>query len=358
MTGLRYRTAGESHGAGITVIVEGLPFGLAWDQGFIDRALARRQKGYGRSKRQQMEEDRARVLGGLKKGVTTGGPLALFIENKDQSIERLPIPTTPRPGHADLAGCLKYETRDIRAVLERASARETAGRVAAGAAAALLLREFGIRCSSRVLEVGGVRGDRAVRRAIDTAARSGDSLGGIFEVSVAGVPPGLGGYDVAENRLNARLAQALFAINAIKGVEVGLGFEAARLPGSKVQDEIYYRRGAPWGGFYRKTNRLGGIEGGISTGARIVLRAGMKPIPTLRKGLRTVNLETLRPARAVYQRSDVCAVPAAAVVGEFAVAFEIARAFLERFSGDSLVSVRRAFADYRQALAKNLPSAT
>lgn len=342
MTALCYRTAGESHGKGITVIVEGLPFGLVWDQEFVDGELTRRQQGYGRSKRQQIESDCAQVLGGLKGGKTSGGPLALFIANKDNTLDRLPDLHTPRPGHADLAGCLKYETKDIRAVMERASARETAGRVAAGASAKLLLREFGIEVTSRVLEVGAVRGEAKIRQAIDAAAKQGDSLGGIFEVVAQGVPPGLGGYDTAQSRLGARLGAALLSINAIKGVEIGLGFEAARLPGSKVQDEIFYRRGKPWGGFYRKTNRLGGLEGGISNGMPIVLRAAMKPIPTLRKGLRTVDLRTMKPAKAIYQRSDVTAIWAATVVGEAEIAFSLAGAFLERYGGDSMTMLRRA----------------
>lgn len=341
MTALSYRTAGESHGKGITVIVEGIPFGLRWDQSFVDSELARRQQGYGRSKRQQIEKDHAQVLGGIKGGKTNGGPLALFIANKDNTLDRLPDLFTPRPGHADLAGCLKYETKDIRAVMERASARETAGRVAAGASAKLLLRELGIEVRSRVLEVGGVRKAGAMRKAIDAAGARGDSLGGIFEIVMRGVPPGLGGYDTAQSRLGARLGSALLSINAIKGVEIGLGFEAARLPGSKVQDEIFYKKGGIGGGFFRKTNRLGGIEGGISNGMPIVLRAAMKPIPTLRKGLRTVDLRTMKPTKAIYQRSDVTAIWAAAVVGEAEIAFSLAGAFLEKYGGDSMSALRR-----------------
>lgn len=377
MSGLRYLTGGESHGLGITVLIEGLPFGFSWDEAFVNEALQRRQHGYGRSKRQQIERDQVKVLGGLKKGKSTGGPLVLFVENKDQSIERLPNLKTPRPGHADLVGCLKNESDDIRAVLERASARETAGRVAAGASAALFLQEFGIRCFAHVTQIGSVRAksselslakattqrnrspffsldskaDQQMRKLVDQVSEQGDSLGGVFEIWVDGLPPGLGDYSNPTQRLGSRLGAAILSIPAIKGFEIGLGFEAARLIGSQVQDEILWKRNAAWGGFTRKTNRLGGLEGGMSNGQRLILRAAMKPISTLRKGLQTVDLHSKKATRAVYQRSDVCAVPAASVVGENLVAFEIASAFLEKFAGDSMQAVRRSFKSYQKSLS-------
>ncbi|HKB15620.1 MAG TPA: chorismate synthase [Planctomycetota bacterium] len=386
MSELRYRTAGESHGPALLAVVEGIPAGLRLEASAIDGDLARRQGGYGRSRRQALERDRVRILSGLKGGATLGSPIALLVGNADASIERLPNLRAPRPGHADLAGCLKYGTRDVRAVLERSSARETVARVAAGAVARALLREFAVEVFGYVLAVGGVRaapraipGWRggpleaaglaileearaardaspfasldpraagAMRREVETAAREGDTVGGLFEVVALGVPPGLGSFATGEGRIDGRLARAMMSIPAVKGVEIGLGFAAARMRGSRVHDPILRREGSGWAGWARHGNRAGGIEGGVTNGEPLLVRAAMKPLPTLRRGLPSVNLETRAPERGTFQRSDVCAVPAASVVGEAAVAFEIARAFLEKFGGDSISEVsaaRRAY---------------
>jgi chorismate synthase len=372
MSPLSYRTAGESHGPGLLVLIEGLPAGLPFDAAWVDSQLSRRQRGPGRSKRQQIETDRIRLLSGTKGGITIGSPLAMTIPNQDATIEELPNPTVPRPGHADLAGAQKLASRDIRGVLERASARETAARTAAGAVAAHLLRSFGIEVLGFVREIGGVaapgdplaadarsRRDASPFYSLDSAAdarfaelveeatQAGDTLGGVVEVIATGVPPGLGHYASSDARLDGRLAAALMSIPAIKAVEIGLGFEAARLRGSEVHDGIAFDRSRPFGGFHRTSNRAGGIEGGMTNGEAVVVRVAMKPIPTLKRGLGSIDLKTLRPAPATYQRSDVCSVPAASVVAESAVAFELARAFLEKFPGDTLDAVRDAFASWR-----------
>ncbi len=388
MSDLRYRTAGESHGPALLAIVEGVPAGLALEPAAIDGDLARRQGGFGRSRRQSLERDRVRILSGIKGGWTLGSPIALLVENADASIDRLPNLRAPRPGHADLAGCLKYGTRDVRAVLERASARETVARVAAGAVARVLLREFAVEVFGYVLEVGAVRAAPrqvpawkggpleaeglsllaearaardaspfgsldpraagAMRREVEAATREGDTVGGLFEVVALGVPPGLGSFATGEGRIDGRLAQAMMSIQAVKGVEIGLGFAAARMRGSRVHDPIHRKEGSGWAGWARGGNRAGGIEGGVTNGEPLLVRAAMKPLPTLRRGLPSVNLETRAPEGGTFQRSDVCAVPAASVVGEAAVAFEIARAFLEKFGGDSIPQVsaaRRAYLD-------------
>jgi chorismate synthase len=362
---LRFLTAGESHGPALTAIVEGLPTGLQLDEEQINCQLHRRQGGYGRSSRQQIEQDRAILTAGLAAGRTSGGPLALQIENHDwanwQGGEILPL-TVPRPGHADLAGALKYGLGDLRPVLERASARETAARVAVGAVARCLLAEFGLQVGSYVVEIGGVVADlpdlphdelwaqaedsevrcpdpvaaEAMRRRIDEARQAGDSLGGLFVVVGLGVPPGLGSYIHWDRRLDGRLAAAVMSIPAVKGVEIGPAFDNARHSGSQVHDEIVPQAGR----LVRPTNRAGGLEGGISNGQPIVLRAAMKPIPTTLVPQRSVDLASGAPATTQYQRSDVCAVPAAAVVGEAMVAWVLAEALVEKLGGDSLAEMK------------------
>jgi len=382
---LCYITAGESHGKGLTAILEGVPAGLPLHVEDMNRDLARRQVGYGRGGRMQIEKDRVEIHAGVRHGETLGSPIALFIKNLDwvnweQIMSEDPeirdegrSVTRPRPGHADLAGGIKYRQRDLRNVLERSSARETAVRVAVGAVARRFLQEFGIEVISHVVEIGGigialekfltVKKIRAVaeksdlrcvdsnaadkiRKRIDRAVAEGDSLGGVFEVIVSGVPVGLGSHVHYSRKLNSRLAGAVMSIQAIKGVEVGIGFEASRRPGSEVHDEIFHSKAK---GFYRKTNRAGGIEGGISNGENIVLRAAMKPIPTLIKPLRSVDIETKRAFKASVERSDVCAVPAAGVIAEAVVAFELARAMVEKFGGDSLSEMKWNYENYLKA---------
>jgi len=386
MTRLEWRTAGESHGPCLIGVVEGVPAGLELDVERIDRELARRQGGYGRGGRMKIETDRIELLSGLRGGVTLGSPIAFRVHNKDHTIEKLPVPTNPRPGHADLAGCQKYGHRDPRAVLERASARETAARVAAAGIARQVLEAFGVEVFAHVVELAGEAAraafaedpaerrrlrdaseffsldpaaDEAMRAAVDRARAEQDSLGGIFEVRALGVPPGLGGYASADQRLTARLGQALFSIPAMKGVEFGLGFEAARRPGSEVHDPIVpgpgpgpgTRGSGAWGRFARASNNAGGLEGGMSTGEPIVARVAMKPIPTLRRGMPTVDFVTGEAVRATYQRSDVTSVPAASVVGEAMVALCLAQAFLEKFGGDSMEQVRASWEDHRERVA-------
>lgn len=380
MTRLSWTTAGESHGTALVAVLSGVPAGLELDVGAVDAELARRQRGYGRGGRMKIERDAVEVLSGLRAGRTLGSPIALLIPNRDATIEKLPVPTNPRPGHADLVGCQKLWSRDPRAVLERASARETAARTALGAVARQVLGQFEVEVFAHVVELGGVRveaaalaralaaerrelreasefhtldpeGDARLRAAVDAAREAGDSLGGVFEVVATGLPPGLGGYQTAPERLTARLGAALFSIPAIKGVEFGLGFEAARRPGSQVQDAIRAGQG-PWGRFARASNRAGGLEGGLTTGEPLVARAAMKPIPTLRAGVPTVDFESGEERLATYQRSDVTSVPAASVVGEAVVALELASAFLERFGGDSMEQVREAWAAHRTALRR------
>jgi len=384
MKGLRWVTAGESHGKALVGILEGMPAGLALDVGRVDAELARRQRGYGRGGRMKIEQDRIELLSGTKGGLTIGAPLAFTILNHDQTIERLPTPTNPRPGHADLAGCQKFGHRDPRAVLERASARETATRVALGALARQLLEAFGIELFAHVLELGGVAvredawdaaGERraelrdaseflcldpasedSLRARVDEARDARDSLGGVFEVRVLGLPPGLGSYANPYDRLTARLGAALFSIPAMKGVEFGLGFDAARVPGSRMHDALVPAAQAPasasarWGRFARTTNRAGGLEGGMTTGEALVARVAMKPIPSLRAGLPSVEFATGAAVEATYQRSDVTSVPAASVVGEAVLALELGSAFLEKFAGDSLEQLRASFVGWRDGV--------
>lgn len=378
MTRLTWRTAGESHGPALVGIVEGIPAGLALSTDRIDLELARRQRGYGRGGRMKIETDTVTILSGLKSGLTLGSPIAFQVSNKDSVIEKLPIPGNPRPGHADLAGCLKYGHRDPRAVLERASARETAARVAAGAIARQVLEAFGVEVFAHVLGVGGVEvdpgvfeaaGDRRaelrdrsefltlqpdsdgpMKEAVDAAKADQDSLGGLIEVRAWGLPPGLGSYQSGPERLTARLGAALFSIPAIKSVEIGMGLEVARRRGSEVHDPIVPSEGGPTR-YSRPTNHAGGLEGGVTNGEPIVLRAAMKPIPSLRQGMPSVEFESGEATRATYQRSDVTSVPAASVVGEAVVSMALAEAFLEKYGGDSMDQVRAAWEHHRREAA-------
>ncbi|PIE22743.1 MAG: chorismate synthase [Planctomycetota bacterium] len=380
--GLSFRTAGESHGRGLVAILEGLPKGLPIDTAFVDRQLRRRQGGYGRGGRQRIESDHVEVLTGIYRGRSIDAPLALWVENRDDKIEELPEPTRPRPGHVDLVGCQRHGDRDIRACLERASARETAARVAAGAVAQLLLRELGLAVLGHVVELGGVctgqeRGagleslsdlerarerveaspfgvlpegwDGRLRDAVDRVAKQGDSLGGVVEVVAVGMPPGLGSYAQWNERLDGRLAQALISIQAFKGVEIGLGFDSARQPGSEVHDEIIR---SDDGSVRRRSNRAGGIEGGLSTGEPIVLRAAKKPIATVRRRLASIDLKDGSPAEAGFERSDVTAVPAAAVIAEAMVALILADAVLTFFAGAHVDLLRAACEAHRERAAK------
>jgi chorismate synthase len=399
MNKLRFLTAGESHGKGLVGILEGIPSGLPLSSNDIDKELKRRQGGYGRGGRMKIESDHAEIISGVRWGQTIGSPIALFIENKDwknwqEIMSESPVEikgemdnrflplTRPRPGHADLAGAMKYNHKDIRNVLERSSARETAIRVAIGAIAKKFLSEFQIYVRSYVTQIGDVKTDisaiksnesellslfekaeNSVTRCpdkettekmvelIDRAIKKGDTLGGIFEVFVTGIPVGLGSYIQWDKRINSKIAEALMGIQAIKGVEIGLGFKMASQFGSEVMDEIFYEGSEEsMQGFYRKTNYSGGIEGGMTNGMPIIIRAVMKPIPTLRKPLRSVDILTKEPFEAAYERSDVCAVPAASVIAEAMTALVIADSFLEKFGGDSMEETKRNYRGYLKYL--------
>jgi chorismate synthase len=346
---LRLTTAGESHGPALVGILTGLPAGLTLDRDAIDADLARRQQGYGRSPRQQIEQDRVEVLAGLRHGRTLGTPLALLVENRDHknwTWGMSPWPpegepegkgtkpvTLPRPGHADLAGALKFGHEDVRNTLERASARQTAITVAAGAVAKALLAEVGVDVAGSVVAIGDV----------DSAKADRDTVGGVVEVRARGVPPGLGSYATRDERLDARLAAALMGTQAVKGVEIGEGFALANLRGSQAHDEIL-------SGLRRETNRAGGIEGGVSNGEEIVVRAAMKPLPTLMRPLRSVDLESGEPGEALVERSDTAAVEALSVVAEASVVFELARAAREKFGGDSLADFLAAHRAYLERI--------
>ena len=348
-------TAGESHGPALVALLTGLPAGLRLDREAIDANLGRRQQGYGRSPRQQLETDRVEVLAGLRHGLTLGTPLALVVRNLDHKNWQWgmsPWPpegepegkgtkpvTLPRPGHADLAGVLKYGHEDVRNALERASARHTAVHVAAGAVAKALLAELGVVVAGRAIEIGGATGDEGMREATDAARADRDTLGGIVEVVATGVPPGLGSYAEKADRLDARLAAALMGIQAVKAVELGDGLALARDRGSQAHDEI-----DP--GLARRSNRAGGLEAGVTNGEPVVARAAMKPLPTLMRPLDSVDLATGDPAQALVERSDVQAVEALAVVAEAAVAWELARAAREKFGGDALVDMLAAHRSY------------
>jgi len=359
---LTLTTAGESHGPALVAVVTGIPAGLVLDREAIDADLRRRQQGYGRSPRQQIETDEVEVLTGLRQGRTIGTPLTLVVRNRDhknwtygmspwppdgepQGKGTKPV-TLPRPGHADLSGVMKYDLPDVRDALERASARHTASIVAAGTVAKTLLAEIGVTVEGSVLEVGGARGEDAIRAAIDDARAERDTLGGIVEIRAEGVPPGLGSYATKAERLDARLAATLLGTQAVKGVEIGDGFALAGLRGSAAHDEIF-RDGD---GFFRETNHAGGIEAGMSNGAAIVVRAAMKPLPTLMRPLRSVDLASGEPAAALVERSDVCAIEALAVVGEAVVAFELAAAAREKFGGDSVGDFVAAHRSYLERI--------
>jgi chorismate synthase len=382
----RFLTAGESHGEALTAVIDGVPAGLPLTEAEINGDLARRQRGYGRGGRMKIERDQAHISSGVRWGLTLGSPISLTIQNRDwenwKSAMAVGAPppgapaktvTRPRPGHADLAGAMKYGHHDIRNVLERSSARETTARVAVAGVAKRLLSEFGISILSHVMEIGGVRvgplerpweeireraeasevrcadptAERAMIEAIDQAKAAGDTLGGVFEVVAIGCPVGLGSYVQWDRKLDGLLAQAFCSIHAIKGAEIGLGFEAARRPGSQVHDEILFDEET---GFQRASNSAGGLEGGVTNGQPVIVRAVMKPISTLRKPLRSVDVATKEAVEAVVERSDVCAVPAAGVVGEAMMAIVLARAFLEKFGGDSVDEIRRNHQAYLESL--------
>jgi chorismate synthase len=431
MSCLRFLTAGESHGKSLTGILEGIPSGLPVSVEDIDRDLKRRQSGHGRGARMKIESDHVEILSGVRGGKTIGSPITLFIENKDwknwQDVmsPELPHPyhplakgglsggdvTRPRPGHADLPGAIKYGQHDLRNILERSSARETAMRVALGAIAKKFLIAFDIKVGSYVIQIGRIKvqsskfntpiaplqkGSKSglesglfpekllslfekaerspvrcpdeeisakMTKLIDKVTKDGNSIGGIFEAFVTGVPIGLGSHMQWDKRIDGRLAQALMGIQAIKGVEVGFGFEMARHFGSEVMDEIFYRAKSKeqraksinselTAGFYRKTNYAGGIEGGMTNGMPIIMRAAMKPIPTLRRPLQSVDIITKKPVEAAYERSDICAVPAAGVIGEAMIALIIADAFLEKFGGDSITETKRNYDSYIEYIKK------
>jgi chorismate synthase len=386
---LKFYTAGESHGQALLAFVSGLPASLPVDVSFINHELHRRQLGYGRGGRQKIEKDRADIFAGVRHGQTIGAPIALRIENRDWANWEniLPVEATagsagkerkllaPRPGHADLAGSQKFNFHDARYVLERASARETAARVAAGAFAKLLLREFGTEIASHTVQVGHVRLERAatweeiqavsanldsplrcidnatqekMRAEVDAALKAGNTVGGIFEIVAHNVPVGLGSHAQWDEKLDGRLAQALMSVQAVKAVEIGAGVAAAGSYGSEVQDEIFYDKNARR--FRRSTNRAGGLEGGITNGEDVVVRGYLKPISTLRQALHTADMVTKEPVEAAYERSDWCVVPAGAVAGEAMIALVLADAFLQKFGGDSLSEMRRNFDNYARQI--------
>jgi len=384
---LRFETAGESHGQCLVATLTGLPAGIPISLDFLNRELWRRQQGYGRGGRMKIETDRVEIVSGVRHSKTIGSPISIIIENKDWKnwTEALPVEnvdgaedkrkpvTRPRPGHADLAGCIKYNFHDARYVLERASARETAGRVAVGALAKTFLAQFDIGILSHVIGVGGVRLERQaaweelvtlsqrdevtlgcvdadteakMKEFVDQAYRTGDTAGGVFEVVAHNLPPGLGSHITWDTRLDGRLAQAIVSMQAVKGVEIGFAAEGAAAFGSRVQDTIHYNREERE--FTRGANRAGGLEGGMTNGQDILVRGFLKPISTLRRPLESVDLATREPALAAYERSDVCVVPAAGVIGESMVAIVLAQAFLEKFGGDSIGETRRNFEGYKE----------
>lgn len=345
---LKLLTAGESHGKGLVAILEGLPAGLKIDATFINQELKRRQQGFGRGRRMQIEKDKVQILSGLRKGLTLGSPIALLIENKDFSIEKLPAVLCPRPGHADLAGLLKYGFSDARDVLERASARSTAATVGIGAICKMFLSEFRIKISSRVLSIAGQAAKAAMIEIIKAAIARKDTVGGVFQITVIGVPAGLGSYAQADERLDGRLAQAVMSIPGIKAVEIGLGFGYAAAFGSEAHDAVYYNKGK---GYFRKTNNAGGIEGGVSNGEDIIIRACMKPVSTLMKPLDSVNIATKKPAKAAVERSDICVAEAAAVVAEASSAFVLADALLDKFGSDALRDIKGNYQNYLKKIS-------
>jgi chorismate synthase len=383
--GLRLITAGESHGPGLTCIVEGLPAGLELEQDAINRDMARRQLGFGRGGRMKIERDRADVTAGVRHGRTLGGPVAMQVPNRDYGnweermnpwpVEReIPEVHLPRPGHADLVGTWKYRTSDVRNILERASARETAARVAGGALAKAFLRAVGVEVRSHVTQITSVRApvldrpltvedfegvddspvrcldaeaSRAMVREITVLRKNNESLGGVFEVIAFGVVPGLGSHISWEERLDGRIAMAMMSIQAMKGVGIGDGFDVAGVPGSQAHDEIFFDEQR---GYYRETNHAGGLEGGMTTGEPVVVKVAMKPIPTLTKPLRSVDIDTKEPAQALRERTDSCTVPAAGVVGEAMLAHVLADAYRRKFGGDHIDDVREAVRAYEQRI--------
>jgi len=340
---LRQLTAGESHGKGMVAILEGMPAGLKVEAQAINKELKRRQAGFGRGRRMKIENDRVEIISGLKNNLTLASPIALLIRNKDAGIEKLHKVTAGRPGHADLAGLLKYGFTDIREVLERASARSTVATVAVGALCRKFLSEFGIIISSRVLSVGGVCGKTEIEARIKEAINRRDTVGGIFEVTAKHVPVGLGSYAQSDRRLDSLLSAGIISIPGVKTIEFGLGSGYAESFGSEVHDAIYYSKSR---GYFRRSNNAGGIEGGISNGQPIVLRACMKPISTLMNPLDSVNIHSKKTAKAAVERSDICVVEPAGVVAESACAFVLADAFLEKFGGDCLRDIKSSYRGY------------
>ncbi len=370
---LRYTTAGESHGKCLVTSIEGLPYGTPLDPEAINAELSRRQGGYGRGARMKLEKDEADIVTGMRKGHSLGSIVTLQIMNRVQNTEELNPITRPRPGHADLAGAMKFGTNDARDVAERSSARETAARVAAGALANSFLSNFGIRVLGYVVEIGGISSptridapdellrvreesmfytldkdlDEKLKAKVDEVKQAGDTLGGLFEVRVFQAPPGLGTHAGWEDKLDGALARALMSVQTVKAVEVGLGFEAARRTGSQMHDEIVLGDG---GKIARSRNNAGGIEGGMTNGQPVVVRAACKPISTLRKPMQTVDLASKEQGAALYERSDVCVVPAASVIGQAVVAFEMARVFLAKFGGDTFDETKQRYDAYRKQL--------
>jgi chorismate synthase len=345
---LRCLTAGESHGKGMVAILEGFPAGLKVDVAAINKELKRRQSGFGRGKRMKIENDRAEIISGLKNNLTLGSPITLLIKNKDASIEKLHKVVAARPGHADLAGLLKYGFTDIREVLERASARSTVATVALGALCKRFLDEFGIVITSNVLSIGGESTKQGIISKITEAIENKDTVGGVFEVVVRNVPVGLGSYVQADRRLDSRLAAGIISIPGIKSFEVGLGAGYAMSFGSEVHDAIYHSKSK---GYFRLTNNAGGIEGGISNGQEIILRACMKPIATLMNPLDSINICTKKHAKAAVERSDICVVESAGVVAESVTAFVLADSFLEKFGADSLEDIINTYRSYKKRIA-------
>ena len=388
---LRFLTAGESHGKCLTGVLEGLPRGIGIDMDFINDQLHKRQLGYGRGERMNIERDQIDITAGVRHGYSLGSPISFAIRNKDWELWQIPMSieqapegsnirtvTRPRPGHADLAGSLKYQTHDARDILERASARETAARVAVGSFCRLFLAHFGVQIGSHVLAIGSesieqqceeltvalifaldpesrircadAEAEKRIMALIDEAKKNGDTLGGVAEVVAAGVPPGLGSHIQWDRKLDGQISQAMMSIPAVKAVEIGRGVSCARIPGSAVHDEIFYSSDTKR--FYRNTNRAGGVEGGISNGSDIRTRIHVKPIPTLRKALQSVDLESKEAFDAAFERSDTCVVPAAGVIGEAMLAIVLANAFLEKFGGDSIKEVEGSFTNFIQLLSE------
>lgn len=373
---LQFITAGESHGAYLSAILEGMPSGIPVDLNAINHDLARRQQGYGRGGRQQIEKDEVIVTSGIYQGKTTGAPVGFLLPNKDVKIDKLPQLSRPRPGHADLSGSLKYN-EGIREILERASARETAMRVAVGGLAKLFLKEFAVQIAAHVVQIGSVKIDEKksitfsdilkkregsqvncidrdaeakMISLIDEALKDRTTVGGIYEVRANHIPIGLGSHVHYKRKLDGRIAQALMSMQSVKAVEIGLGVRVASTSGHEAHDEILYKEGK---GYLHATNRAGGIEGGMSNGEEIVVRATMKPISTLRQPLKSVNMKTKKEERADFERSDICAVPAGSVIGEAILAFEIADAFVEKFGGDSILEMKRNYDGYQEQLRKS-----